>query len=84
MESIIVALISGVLALAGTILSVNAGNKHIEAELDKHNAIQDERIRALTEAVNRHNDFASRIPRLEQRIEDMSKRLDKIEEHKEV
>ena len=49
--AIVTALITGGLALIGTIVSVMAGNTNIRHELDKHQAVQDERIRELTDPV---------------------------------
>ena len=40
----------------------------------------DERITELTREVRMHNDFARRIPVLEQRIETLEKEINKIEE----
>ena len=78
--SIIVALVTGGLPLIGTVITVWSGNSKIEAELDKHNAVQDERITELTREVRMHNDFAQRIPLLEQRIEILEKEINKLEE----
>ena len=66
--SIIVALITGGLSLISVYLTVRAGNQRIMSELDKHEAIQDERISELTREVRKHNSFAEKIPVLENRI----------------
>ena len=67
-EAIIVALITGGFALLGTWLTVSSGNQKIMAEMDKHEAVQDERISELTREVRRHNDFAIRVPVLEEKV----------------
>lgn len=76
-------IVVGILTLLGTILTVWAGfsqtKNKIMSELDKHNAVQDERIKVLTQEVKRHNDFAERIPNLEAKYETLEKRVDKLE-----
>lgn len=69
LATIAVALIS----LIGTILTTKAGNDKIQAELDKHNAVQDTKLEELTREVRQHNDFATRIPVLEQRVTALEK-----------
>lgn len=77
--AILVAVITGVLTLAGTIITVKGGNDRIQHELDKHNAVQDEKISELTREVRIHNNFAQRVPLLEQKIETIEKQINKME-----
>ena len=72
-EAIAVAIITGLFALLGTYLSVKAGNAKIMAELDKHQAVQDEKVEQLTREVRRHNEFAVRVPVLEEKVRQLSK-----------
>ena len=72
-DAIYVALITGGFALLGTYLTVKQGNKTIMAELKLHQAVQDEKISQLTEEVRKHNDFAVRVPVLEERVRQLSK-----------
>lgn len=69
LATIAVALIS----LIGTVITTKAGNERIQHELDKHNAVQDTKLEELTREVRQHNDFATRIPVLEQRITALEK-----------
>lgn len=78
-DAIIVALITGGLALLGTVITVRAGNQKISGELHEHNAVQDERIKNLTEEVRKHNSFAERIPTLEARFDSIEKRIEALE-----
>lgn len=66
---VIVAIVTGLFTLIGTVITVYAGNKKISNDLDKHNAVQDERIAELTREVRKHNEFAERIPVLEVRVD---------------
>ena len=69
LSTIAVALIG----LVGTVLTTKAGNEKIEHELDKHNAVQDTKLEELTREVRQHNDFATRIPVIEQRVTALEK-----------
>ena len=71
-EAIIVALITGTLTLVGTLAGVLASNK-------AHTAVIDTKIDELTREVRKHNEFAERIPVIENDIVTLYKRVDKIE-----
>lgn len=73
-----------VISLIGVIITNNANsikmtneleksNAKIQAELDKHNAVQDTKLDELTREVREHNNFAIRIPVLEQRVTALEK-----------
>ena len=82
MTEIIVAVITGGLALLGVILSNNSANKKIENQLDKNQAVTDIKVEELTREVRKHNNFAERMPVIEEKIEVINHRLDDLE-HKE-
>lgn len=67
-EGIIIACITGAITLIGVVISNNA-----------HDAVTDEKIAELTREVREHNDFAKRIPVLENDIETLYRRVDKLE-----
>lgn len=69
LSTIAVALIG----LVGTVLTTKAGNEKIQHELDKHNAVQDTKLEELTREVRQHNDFAIKIPVIEQRVTALEK-----------
>ena len=75
--NIIITLVSTIgvalISLIGTVLTTKAGNDKIQHELDKHNAVQDTRLEELTREVRQHNDFATRIPVIEQRVTALEK-----------
>jgi endonuclease III len=68
-EGIIIAIITGAITLIGVIISNNA-----------HDAVTDEKIEELTREVREHNDFAKRIPVIENDIKTLYKRVDEIKE----
>jgi Tfp pilus assembly protein PilN len=69
LSTIAVALIG----LVGTVLTTKAGNERIQHDLDKHNAVQDTKLEELTREVRQHNDFAIKIPVIEQRVTALEK-----------
>ena len=74
METIIVALITGGLSLLGVVITNIQANKKIEIQLDKQQAITDTKLEELTREVRAHNDFARRIPVIENRLDNLEKR----------
>lgn len=80
MESILVALITGGLSLVGIIITNMASNKKIESQLMVAQGITDTKIDNLTAEVKKHNGFADRIPRIETRLDNMERRIDRLED----
>ena len=68
MNEILVAVITGGLALVGVIITNMQSNKRVEAQLQTAQAVTDVKIDNLREEVKKHNDFGSRIPVIEQRL----------------
>ena len=75
-EAILVALITGGISLIGTILTILQTSKKTEESFKIHQAVTDEKLENLTREVRKHNGFAERLPKLEQRVEDLEKRID--------
>lgn len=78
-EGIVIAIITGVLTLIGTIITVIMGNNKSLAAMDKNQAVTDTKLDALTEEVKRHNNFAQRIPVIENQIQNLDSRVSKLE-----
>lgn len=70
-EGIIVALISGGLTLTGVLISNS-----------KNQAITDTKIEELTREVREHNNFAKRMPVVEEQIKVINHRIDDLERGK--
>lgn len=79
MESIVGAIITGGLALVGVIISNVQSNKKIEIQLDKQQAITDTKLEELTREVREHNNFAKRMPVVEEQIKVINHRIDDLE-----
>lgn len=83
MESIIVALITGGLSLIGVIITTRNNSKRMEQQLQTAQAVTDTKIDELTCEVREHNNFARRMPVLEERIKVANHRIDDLEHEKE-
>lgn len=79
MENILPALITGVLALIGVIITNLMNNKSIETKLTVSQAVTDTKIDNLTNEVKKHNNFASRMPVVEEQIKVINHRLEDLE-----
>ena len=76
---IIVAIISGVFTLIGTIVTVIVGMSKANKNIEIVQAVTNTKLDALTEEVRRHNNFAQRVPVVEANIEALARRVDNIE-----
>ena len=79
MEGIVSAVITGVLALAGVIITNISSNKKIEKKLEIAQAVTDCKIDELTREVREHNNFAHRVPVMEERIRVINHRIADLE-----
>lgn len=78
-EAILVAIIAAGASLIGTVLTVLASAKKTENNMQISQAVTDTKIDELTREVRQHNDFASRIPVIEEQIKVANHRLDDLE-----
>ena len=69
-ESIIIALISGGLTLIGVLISNS-----------KAQAVMDTKVDELTREVREHNEFAKRMPVVEEQIKVINHRIDDLEQY---
>lgn len=77
-DAIIVALITGGLSVLGVIISNIGSNRKIEDTLSTSQAVTDCKIEELTREVREHNNFARRMPVVEQQIVDIKKDIDEL------
>lgn len=73
MDALVSAIISGGLALIGTIMTVQASTKKTEITLQTELAVMRTELTGLRDEVRKHNGFAERIPRLESQFESFEK-----------
>ena len=79
-DTIISALITGGLALIGVIVSNMAASSKMEQQLKVAQAVTDTKIEELTREVREHNNFAKRMPVIEEKIKVANHRIDDLEE----
>ena len=78
-ETILVALITGGLSLLGVIITSNKTTRDVEVKLDKQQAVTETRLEELTREVREHNNFARRVPVLEEQIKVVNHRIADLE-----
>ena len=78
-EAIIVALITGGMSLLGVLITSRQTAKDVAAKLDKQQAITDTQLEELTREVREHNNFARRVPVLEEQIKVANHRIEDLE-----
>ena len=78
-DAIIVALITGGLSLIGVVITCMATAKKNETTLKVSQAVTDTKIDELTREVRQHNNFAQRMPVVEEQIKVINHRLSDLE-----
>lgn len=81
-EGVLVAVISGLLTLAGTVITVLASSHKTNENLRVNQAITDTKIDELTREVREHNNFAQRMPVVEEQIKVINHRIDDLKNSK--
>ena len=83
MESIIVAIITGGAALVGTVITNLASTRRTENNIRTSQAVTETKIEELTREVREHNNFARRMPVVEEQIKVINHRVADLEAHEE-
>ena len=81
-EAIIVAIITGGLSLIGVIVSNNPTAQSMDAKLDKQQAVTETKLEELTREVRAHNNFAQRVPVLEEQMKVANHRIADLEKER--
>ena len=80
MESIIVAIITGGLSLVGVVVTNLLSSKRISSEIEHkleiRQAVTDEKLEELTREVRAHNNFAQRMPAVEEQIKGIKDKME--------
>ena len=77
--TVLASLITGLLSLAGVMLSNLLSDRRRENALRTAQAVTDEQLRQLTREVREHNNFARRMPVVEEQIKVINHRLEDLE-----
>lgn len=78
-SSIIVAVITGLFSVIAVILSNIISNKNVEHQLQVNQAVTDTKLEELTREVREHNNFARRLPVVEEQIKVANHRIEDLE-----
>lgn len=82
MEAILVAIISGLFSLGVSLVANSSSNKKLvndlKLEVTKNQAITDTKIEELTREVREHNNFAKRMPVVENEIKHIEEKMTEL------
>lgn len=73
METIIASLISGIVAIVVCVINSRSQMQELTHKLEMAQAVTDTKLEELTREVRSHNNFAQRLPVLEQRVSTLEK-----------
>lgn len=77
-EAVLAAAVTGVLSLIGTVIAVLAANNKTNNKLEVALAVTDTKIDELTREVREHNNFARRMPVVEEQIKVINHRIEDL------
>ena len=80
-DAVMAALITGGLSLAGVVISGLLTAKKTEKTLSVNQAVTDTKLDELTREVREHNNFARRMPVVEEQIRTMNNRVANLEKY---
>ena len=79
-DTIIVALISGAITLFGTVMAILQTSKKTESAMQTNLAVMKSEIEELRREVREHNNFARRMPVVEEKVTALENRVAKVEQ----
>ena len=82
MSSIIAAIITGGLTLIGVVITNMTQGRKIEQHLQISQAVTDTKLEELTREVREHNNYARRVPILEEQMRVANHRIKDLEDRK--
>lgn len=80
-EAILVAVITGGLSLVGVVVTCLATAKKTEKAAAVAQAVTETKLEELTREVREHNNFAIRMPGLEQEVKELKRRVGELEQY---
>lgn len=79
-NEILVALITGGLSFLGVVVTNVSNNRKIQSDMKTQQAVTDTKIDELTREVRQHNNFAQRVPVLENKVQVANHRIRDLED----
>ena len=81
-SEIIIAVITGICSVMGVIITSAANSRKLQHQLEISQAVTNTQIKSLTEEVRTHNNFARRMPVVEEQIKVINHRIEDLERGK--
>ena len=78
-NEIIVAIVTGLFTFAGVVVTNIVSNRKVQYQLHEQQKITDVKLTELTREVRKHNNFAERVPVIEEQIKVINHRIDDLE-----
>lgn len=78
-EAILAALIAAAASIVSNIILSRRSAAEIDHKIEIRQAVTDTKLEELTREVREHNNFARRMPVVEQEIKDITKTVDKLQ-----
>ena len=78
-ESVIVALVTASAAILSNVILSNRNSREIDHKLETHQAVTDTKLEEMTREVREHNNFARRMPVLEEQMKVADHRIENLE-----
>lgn len=77
--AIITSIISSVFTLVGVIITVISSNSKMSKALEINQAVTETKLTELTREVREHNNFAQRMPVVEEKIQNLTRKVEELE-----
>ena len=84
MDAIIIALITGGCSVVGVVITTLATSRRTEQRMATAQAVTDTKLEELTREVREHNNFARRVPILEEQMKVANHRIADLENHERM
>lgn len=78
-SNIIVSIITGIVTIITVILNAKASNRELTHKIETQQAITETKLDGLASEVREHNNFARRMPVVEEQIKVINHRLEDLE-----
>ena len=82
-SSIIVSVITAIATIVTVIINTKASNKEIQHKIETQQAVFETKLESLTTEVREHNNYARRMPVVEEQIRVINHRLTDLERKNE-
>ena len=82
-EAVIAALIAAGASILSNVILSSKNSREIDHKLETHQAVTDTKLDELTREVREHNNFAQRVPVIEEQIKVINHRIQDLEHENE-